>query len=248
MLCAVTFTRDAADELKERIAHSSSNLEHRLIVGTFHSVALSQLKNYYSSKLPKLLSEGQRLAVLKRCWKQHAPDLNFDEDVLPEIEAAKATLKLYEFEPPLVKLIYDSFISVMKSENSMDFSDILIMTVKLLHNGNISPLPIKWLLVDEGQDMDEVQQEWILIHGLSGIEVTLVGDDDQSLYAFRNALGYAGLQEITFRLNATQSTLPINYRCAPNILFHAAKLIAQNSNRAPKQIATMMGRTLFLTQ
>ncbi len=236
MLCAVTFTRDAADELKERIAHSSSNLSHRLIVGTFHSVALSQLKNYYRSKLPKLLSDGQRIAVLKRCWKQHAPELNFDEDVLPEVDAAKATLKIYEFENPLVKVVFDSFISVMKSENSMDFSDILIMTVNLLRNGNISPLQIKWLLVDEGQDMDEVQQEWISIHGLSNIEVTLVGDDDQSLYAFRNALGYAGLQEITFRLNATESTLPINYRCAPNILFHAAKLISKNTNRAPKQI------------
>lgn len=98
------------------------------------------------------------------------------------------------------------------------------------------PLPIKWLLVDESQDMDEVQMEWILLHGRAGAEITLVGDDDQSLYAFRHAMGYAGLQEITFALASMEVTLPVNYRCAQNILEHAARLIAHNKNRAEKKI------------
>lgn len=119
----------------------------------------------------------------------------------------------------------------------MDFSDLLLTTVRKMANGEMPPLPIRWLLVDEAQDMDEIQMEWILLHGRAGIEVTLVGDDDQSLYAFRHALGYEGLQEVTFALSATETTLPINYRCAPNILAHAAKLIAHNKNRAPKKIS-----------
>lgn len=47
------------------------------------------------------------------------------------------------------------------------------------------PLSIRWLLVDEAQDMDEVQLEWVKAHGSRGVEITLVGDDDQSLYTFR---------------------------------------------------------------
>jgi superfamily I DNA/RNA helicase len=98
------------------------------------------------------------------------------------------------------------------------------------------PLPIRWLLVDEAQDMDEVQMEWVKAHGLAGIEVSLVGDDDQSLYAFRHAMGYLGLTEVSGTLVSTETTLPLNYRCAPNILGHAAQLISHNKLRAPKRI------------
>jgi superfamily I DNA/RNA helicase len=118
----------------------------------------------------------------------------------------------------------------------MDFSDLLLVSVRKMAAGEMPPLAIRWLLVDEAQDMDEVQMEWILHHGRAGIDVTLVGDDDQSLYAFRHALGYAGLQEVTIALAATETTLPVNYRCAPNILSHAAKIIGCNKHRAPKQI------------
>ena len=124
----------------------------------------------------------------------------------------------------------------MESEGAMDFADLLLLSVHRMASGGMPPLPIRWLLVDEAQDMDEVQVEWILLHGRAGADITLVGDDDQSLYAFRHALGYAGLQKISTELSATVTTLPVNYRCAPNILAHAAKLIAHNRNRAAKKI------------
>lgn len=118
----------------------------------------------------------------------------------------------------------------------MDFSDIVLLAVRKITSGELPPLAVRWLLVDEAQDMDQVQMEWIKLHGLAGTEVTLVGDDDQSLYTFRHAMGYAGLIEITTTLASTETTLPLNYRCAPNILGHAAKLIAHNKDRAPKRI------------
>ena len=135
-----------------------------------------------------------------------------------------------------MEAVFHGYQDLMESEGAMDFSDLLLTTVRKMTTGDMPPLPIRWLLVDEAQDMDEVQMEWILLHGRAGIEVTLVGDDDQSLYAFRHALGYAGLQEVTFALSASETTLPVNYRCAPNILTHAAKLISHNKNRAHKKI------------
>jgi superfamily I DNA/RNA helicase len=235
-LCAVTFTRDAAEELRTRIL-ASCGQDHlrRLAVGTFHSLALAQIKRFGRGQSPRLLSEGERLAVLRRCWKQYAPSFSFD-DVVQTIDAVKARLTLAPFTDPSLEALYHGYQEIMESEGAMDFADLLRLSVRRMANGDMPPLPIRWLLVDEAQDMDEVQMEWILLHGRAGAELTLVGDDDQSLYAFRHALGYAGLQEVTFALSATETTLPVNYRCAPNILDHAARLIAHNRNRAPKKI------------
>lgn len=235
-LCAVTFTRDAAEELRSRIlATCGQDHARRLAVGTFQSLALAQIKRFSRSKPPRLLSEGERLAVLRRCWKQHAPNISFD-GVVQAIDASKAKLAPVPFADPSLESVFNGYQELMESEGAMDFADLLLLSVRRMARGDMPPLPIRWLLVDEAQDMDEVQMEWILLHGRAGAEITLVGDDDQSLYAFRHALGYAGLQKITFALSATETTLPVNYRCAPNILGHAAKLIAHNRNRAAKKI------------
>ena len=236
-LCAVTFTRDAASELKERILPScDSDVGRRLAVGTFHSIALSQLKRLPRPHKPKrLLSEGERLALLRRCLAQHPIEAPFDE-VLKNIDRAKARVSTPVFSRPDFEAIYTAYQDTLASEGAMDFADIVLLAVQKLQSGELQPLKIRWLLVDEAQDMDEVQMEWVKIHGLTGIEVTLVGDDDQSLYAFRHALGYSGLAGVTETLASTETTLPLNYRCAPNILEHAARLIVHNKDRAAKRI------------
>lgn len=236
-LCAVTFTRDAAAELKARILPSCKpDVGRRLAVGTFHSIALSQLKRLprnYKSK--RLLSEGERLALLRRCLAQHPIEASLD-DVLKFIDRAKARIRIPVAPDPDFEVIYSIYQETLATEGAMDFADIVLSVVQKMHSRELHPLPIRWLLVDEAQDMDEVQMEWVKAHGLSGIEVSLVGDDDQSLYAFRHALGYLGLTEVSSTLVSTETTLPLNYRCAPNILAHSAKLIAHNKVRAPKRI------------
>lgn len=236
-LCAVTFTRDAAEDLGARILASiGAGHGRRLAVGTFHSLALGQIKRAMGRRMARLLSEGERLAVLRRCWKQHGPEHSFD-DVVQAVDAARARVSAPVFLDPSLESVYRSYQDVMKSEGAMDFSDLIQVSVQAMASGDMAPLPVRWLLVDEAQDMDEVQMEWVLHHGRAGTEVTLVGDDDQSLYAFRHALGYEGLQAVTHALASSETTLPVNYRCAPNILAAAAKLIARNKNRAAKQIA-----------
>lgn len=235
-LCAVTFTRDAANELMTRILDTcGAQHARRLAAGTFHSLAMAQIKRNSKMRAPKLLGDGDRMAVLRRCWQEHAPDMKFD-DVTKAIDAAKAKVGTVAFSDLALQRLYNGYEEVLRSENVMDFSDLLLRAVRGMRSGDIAPLPIRWLLVDEAQDMDEVQLEWILAHGRHGVEVTLVGDDDQSLYSFRHALGYAGLQEASLALGSMDLTLPVNYRCAPNILEHAAKLIGKNPSRAPKNI------------
>lgn len=236
-LCAVTFTRDSAEELKQRILPSCKPEDvKRLAVGTFHSITLSQLKRLPRSHKPKrLLSEGERLALLRRCVAQHPTEVPFTA-LVKAIDTAKARIETPVFSEPDIEDVYVAYQDTLASEGAMDFSDIVLLAVRKITSGELPPLAVRWLLVDEAQDMDQVQMEWIKLHGLAGTEVTLVGDDDQSLYTFRHAMGYAGLIEITTTLASTEATLPLNYRCAPNILGHAAKLIAHNKDRAPKRI------------
>jgi ATP-dependent exoDNAse (exonuclease V) beta subunit len=140
------------------------------------------------------------------------------EDVVKNIDSAKARIRTPVFAHPGIEAIYIAYQDTLASEGAMDFADIVLLAVQKISSGELLPLPVRWLLVDEAQDMDEVQVAWVKAHGLAGVEVTLVGDDDQSLYAFRHAMGYAGLIEVTETLASNETTLPLNYRCAPNIL------------------------------
>ena len=235
-LVAVTFTKDASNELLQRISKSCGIENARRIgVGTFHSLALNQLRRSIKAKVPRLINEGERFGILRRCWKDFAPRHKF-EDVVKLIDRAKGTVKPLSFDDLAVEKVFQAYEQALAADNVMDFSDLLLRSTRGMLDGSIAPLPIAWMLVDEAQDMDAVQLEWILAHGRAGVQVTLVGDDDQSLYSFRQALGYDGLQEITMALNSMELTLPVNYRCAPNILSHAAKLINHNTNRAAKNI------------
>lgn len=235
-LCAVTFTRDAATELKSRILQLCGEREaQRLAVGTFHSIALSQLRRLKEFSHLKLMSDGERLGLLRRCHSQYKCETAF-EKVLSLVDRAKSKLGQPKFEDTGVEDIFNTYQSLLATEGVMDFSDILLTVVNGIRDENIKPLSVRWLLADEFQDTDEVQAQWVIAHGQSGIEVTIVGDDDQSLYSFRNALGYEGMQRVSKLLVSQEITLPVNYRCAPNILAHAARVISHNQNRANKAI------------
>ena len=235
-LCAVTFTRDAANELKSRILSACGQAAAvRLAIGTFHSIALSQIRRQSSNTLGRLRSDGERLSLIRRCWQQHAKRLPL-ESVIQAIDTAKSRVQWNPTGKPEIEAAVTAYSDILKAEGAMDFADITLQAVREINSDAMPPLSIRWLLVDEAQDMDEVQLEWVKAHGSRGVEITLVGDDDQSLYTFRHALGYPGLKHISDHLSATMLPLPVNYRCAENILGHAVKLINHNQERALKEI------------
>lgn len=234
-LCAVTFTRDAAQELKARILDQCGRFHtRRIAVGTFHSIAYAQLKRTGWQGNTRILSDNERLALLRRCREASGARITLDA-LTRLIDAAKATLAEAELPPP-ADAVYELYQEALRRDGAMDFFDIMLKALRLMREGALRPLPVRWLLVDEAQDMDEVQMHWVLEHAKHGVEITLVGDDDQSLYGFRHALGHAGLRHVQTSLSAGMIQLPVNYRCATTILSHAARLIAHNTDRAPKDI------------
>jgi len=233
-IAAVTFTRDAAREIKERILQrAGAETAKRVAVGSFHSLCLAQIRKA-NMRLGRLISEGERYSLVRRAIQISGAEINLDE-AIESIDAYKSFVS-----PPtaggLSVEVYRAYERILREESAMDFQDILIKAVQSMRDKTLPPLSVRWMLVDEFQDTDEIQYEWVKLHAAAGVEVTVVGDDDQSLYSWRNAMGYAGMMRFADEHDAIRMVLPINYRCAPIILEAADRLIQMNKERVTKNL------------
>lgn len=235
-VCAVSFTRDAATELKVKIKSQCQLDPHsRLQVGTFHSLGLWQLRNAGIDM--KVMSEGASNSLIKHAYNQLKGKGKLSlKEAFNAISFGKSCIdNPFRDNEPKGRLLaaYQKLLEQMKTN---DFADILYLCVKMMQEGNMSPLAVDTVLVDESQDSDSIQLEWILQHAKAGCRVLIVGDDDQSIYGWRNALGYRGMKTFQKNCNASHVSLDINYRCCPVIINHATTLIARNVERVPKSI------------
>lgn len=233
-VCAVTFTKDAANELVSRIKdQSSKNPGKRLFAGTFHSLALMQLRK--AGESVSVIGNGERSSLIRRSICHVPVDISFDK-ASKIIEKTKSSLQpAYEPGSP-DGIVVENYQKLLSQLGRIDFADIMLNSVHAMRSGKLAPLPTDHLLVDESQDTDSVQFAWILEHAKAGVKVTIVGDDDQSIYGWRHALGYSGMMSFVKNCRASHVSLETNYRCAPNIIDHATRLIAHNKARVKKAI------------
>ncbi len=251
---AVTFTRDAALELRDRIL-LQAGVEYlpRLLVGTYHSVDLLMAfpdkarsamgrdilsKGYSKLRKPwKVIKEGIRRSAVDRAIHEARAELD------PKVATALIeAIKAGQHEPTdQERVLVDVYTRVLERHQSIDFQDILLLTNRAIQSGDISPLHTDHLLLDEFQDTDRPQLEWALAHGRNGAVSTAVGDDDQSIYAFRRALGYGGMRDFAQELKARTVILGMNYRSNSEVLVPAAKLIEANLDRMPKALVSHQG-------
>ncbi len=229
-LMAVTFGSDAAGEIKSRILKKSPEAKGRIGAGTFHALAKKQVQRAGISV--DLLSEHEVRDVLKNILDkiEGAPDIKVVGGLFTLVQSSLKPLD----HPILVgdevlMHVWVQFQKIKRDARKVDFSDLLVLAVKGMQDGSIKPFNVRWILADEAQDMDEIQHAWIQAHARNGAEITLCGDDDQSIFRFRAALGYEGMKQFKLVLNASSETLPINYRCGSDILTAAAKLIEHNN-------------------
>jgi superfamily I DNA/RNA helicase len=252
-VAAVTFTKDSAQELATRIIkEAGEDSRARLLVGTFHSVCLlmafpkkaklfgrailSSIKSPFD--IPwKLVSTGIQNQYVNQALLEVGLKLKWDE--------AKSHIEKYKesglAEDEHIRTMCATYCSLMESGGLIDFQDIILKTVLALENKTLSTLPVDALLVDEYQDVDNLQYRLIRAHGIAGVAVTAVGDDDQSIYLFRNALGYDGFKRFNNEFAPKQTILGMNYRCRKEILECAARLILRNTERIPKRIESHKG-------
>jgi len=251
---AVTFTRDGAIELRERILSKiPESARARLLTGTFHSLCmfmafpsarktpigaeiLRQQRSPFREKWA-IAGDGER----STCAIAAADEAGLDakaEDVLRIIESIKSGESAKSQAEAQAAALYDR---AMARQGKIDYQDIINNVVRALADGSMSTLRTNHLLVDEFQDTDEKQYAWILAHLKAGTFVTAVGDDDQSIYQFRRAMGYKAMVSFAQDGGSEMVKLEDNYRSHAEILAPAQRLIDQSRNRMPKVLKSYKG-------
>ena len=263
-ILALTFTKKAASEMKERIALMVGERKaRRLYMGTFHSVFIRFLREFSESlgypSTFTIYDTGDSVSAIKACLKE----LQLDEkvykpkDVLSRISMAKnnlVTAEAYRRNPnalqndaaskkPRICDIYQLYAHKCKQAGVMDFDDILLNMNILLRDNAAAMESIAgrfdYIMVDEYQDTNFAQ--YLILKKLSQFHKNLcvVGDDSQSIYAFRGAK----IENIlNFKKDYPQHhifRLEQNYRSTKVIVDAANSLIVKNSSRIPKECYSM---------
>jgi superfamily I DNA/RNA helicase len=236
---AVTFSKDAAVEMRHRILKlSSPDAKRRLVDGTFHSLAFRQLRKPGGAKCD-IASDGDRTGLLARVLAEHGFNWKVEEAV-PVIEKIKTNFGRVTAGTQEA-VLYNAYQQALERNGKIDFQDMLRLSVAGMESGEIKPYAFTDLIVDEFQDTDPLQYRWVELHAMAGAHVTVVGDDDQSIYGFRAALGFRGMESFASSFEARRVVLGSNYRCRDEILSAADRVIRNNVDRIPKRLVAERG-------
>ncbi|MGB5206566.1 MAG: UvrD-helicase domain-containing protein [Azonexus sp.] len=254
---AVTFTNKAAKEMTARLSALVPINTRGMWIGTFHGLCNRLLRAHFrEAVLPQtfqILDTADQLAMVKRLLK----NLNIDDEKYPPrelchfINAHKeqgvraAHAEAYDNYTQKRVELYAEYENQCNREGVVDFAELLLRCHELLQRNE--PLRqhyqqrFRYILVDEFQDTNKLQYAWLQLLAGGGAKVFAVGDDDQSIYAFRGAevgnmrdfeRDYAGANVIR---------LEQNYRSHGNILAAANALIKNNRERLGKNLWTDAG-------
>jgi superfamily I DNA/RNA helicase len=232
----VTFTREAAGEIRRRLAERTPRAGPRLDVQTFHALAIRHL--LASGAVRELVGPGVQTALLRRAWS-HAGEPGNWEDFVRAVDARARGQSMAH--APTIEPAFDQYLALLEQHAAVDLSGSILHTVERLRAGELAPLPVTHLLVDEYQDADRAQVEWVLAHTERGSVLTAVGDDDQAIYGFRGSLGLEALSATATALGAARLSLEINYRSRSEIVGLGARLVLATPRRLPKGLQSARG-------
>lgn len=253
-ILAVTFTNKAAGEMRHRLQALLSRPVGELWVGTFHGLCHRLLRRHYeAARLPEhfqILDSDDQVRIVKQILQ----DMHLDVEKWPP-KAAVAFINskkeegirskhvsVQSYGPGRTYLaIYEAYEQACQRLGVVDFAELLLRTCELLRD-NAELLAhyqarFKAILVDEFQDTNTVQYAWVRLLAGNKAVVTVVGDDDQSIYGWRGAKLEHILQFERDFPHTKVIRLEQNYRSTATILAGANQLIANNPDR--------MGKTLW---
>ena len=254
---AVTFTNKAAKEMLTRLSAMLPINVKGMWIGTFHGLCNRMLRAHYrDAGLPQLfqiLDSADQLAAVKRLLKS----LNVDDEKFPPrelcwfINAQKeaglrpAAVEAWDDWTRRRVELYAAYEQQCQKEGVVDFAELLLRCYELLERNE--PLRrhyqerFRHILVDEFQDTNKLQYKWLKLLAGDSAALFCVGDDDQSIYAFRGAdIGNMRDFEREFRV-ANLIRLEQNYRSHGNILDAANAIIRNNPSRLGKNLWTEAG-------
>ncbi|MFG1736170.1 DNA helicase PcrA [Paenibacillus sp. 843] len=258
-ILAITFTNKAAREMQERVSKLVGREGQDIWVSTFHSMCVRILRKDierigFTSNF-SILDSTDQLSVIRNVMKQHNIDPKKFEPkaIQAAMSAAKNELispqqyeqKAGDYFESLVAKVYTEYQKRLKSNNSLDFDDLIMTTIQLFKEVpevlDFYQRKFQYVHVDEYQDTNRAQYMLCRMLADSHHRICVVGDSDQSIYRWRGA-------DITNILNFEQDypeartiLLEQNYRSTANILNAANNVIGLNTGRKPKNLWTEQG-------
>ena len=248
-ILVMTFSKKAAKEMEDRFILESGACSQLPVFGTFHSVFYSIIRQSSNVSL-KVIGQAKKAEFLRSALESVNADIEYDgllfKAAADEISLVKGNcLDINGYESralsgDIFRFLYRKYENYLAANALIDFDDMLLKCFKLLLSD--PSLLKKWqdryryILIDEFQDINLLQYETVRL--LSGKEqnIFIVGDDDQSIYAFRGARPGLMKRFLKDFKGAEQILLDINYRSTPEIISAAACVINENENRFKKKI------------
>lgn len=259
-ILAVTFTNKAAREMRERVQEMVGQNDTRgMIIATFHALCLQILKAHIDRlgfkknfSIYPAADQQRLIRELLRNVDKESSQADADQ-VLWRISAAKnklisaADYQANEHDPltTLVSLIYPRYQKALKAYNAVDFDDLLLFAVQLLEqHADLREQyreRFRYQMVDEYQDTNPVQYRLLKLLAGGHKNLCVVGDDDQSIYAFRGA-DIGNILDFEKDFSGTKIIkLEQNYRSTGHILAAANAVIKNNRKRREKVLWTDSG-------
>ncbi|MEC8882221.1 MAG: 3'-5' exonuclease [Pseudomonadota bacterium] len=253
-ILAVTFTNKAANTIKNRIQDALNIPMYSAWIGTFHSICHKLLRQYhYEFKINQhfqIIDQEDQLRLIKKIQQE----LKIDEKITParktqyfinqqKENALRASNTKQEHHYNLdMQLVYERYETLCRQSDLFDFNELILKVTETLSQqpelAKQFQNQFQYILIDEFQDTNCLQ--YTLIKQLAGEQtsISVVGDDDQSIYSWRGAKVDHILSFENDFPNVTTTRLEQNYRSTKHILEAANSLIANNSNRLGKTLWT----------
>jgi DNA helicase-2/ATP-dependent DNA helicase PcrA len=253
-IMAVTFTNKAAREMKERLYHLMGDPFRQMTIGTFHAICARILRQEAAavgiSPRYVIYDRGDQRSLARQAIR----DLNLDDKLfrpqamLSRVSQAKnelispAAMQAATYRDEVARRVYERYQELLAENSALDFDDLLMRTVQLFRQDAQLRTQYQrrypFVLVDEWQDTNMAQYELVKLLAGERANLFVVGDEDQSIYAFRGA-DYRNVAR--FREDyphARVILLQRNYRSTQIILDVANAVIARNVQRHPKRLYT----------
>ena len=251
-ILVVTFSRAAAKEMKERFLNFTGQEYTPITFGTFHGVFYGILKQAYGFTAANILTEEEKMAILRELAMNYGGDLaeegDFPEEVAKEISVVKGNRISLEYyyssccPDEVFRQIYREYIKICQAGRKLDFDDMIIYCYELFDKRKdilaAWQNKFQYILVDEFQDINQLQYDIVKLLAKPQDNLFIVGDDDQSIYHFRGARPEIMLNFTKDYPAAETVILDVNYRCSKKILSSAMQVIGTNKKRFQKHLQT----------
>jgi uncharacterized protein (TIGR00375 family) len=233
-ITAVTFTNKAASEMRTRLRASLQDKNGKMpFVGTFHSLCLDMLKDFFPEKRRTIIDQGTATSIISEIIDKNKYGLKIS-DVMRVISCAKAEGKKdIDCLDSNMLSVYNSYNEKLKEYDAMDFDDILLAVLESFKDNNIvfakAAGRFRHILIDEFQDINRIQYSLVKLWAESGGSVFAIGDPNQAIYGFRGA-SPEYFNEFSRDLKGMRTiVLNKNYRSPVSVVNAAGSLISHTA-------------------